>query len=75
MSNISGKVGIVTGGTSGFGLAITRHLLYKGAKVSIFSVDQLTNESVVSLVNQYKGRVMVNNLDITEKNSSELMVQ
>ncbi|MDD4362968.1 MAG: SDR family oxidoreductase [Atribacterota bacterium] len=75
MSNISGKVGIVTGGTSGFGLAITRHLLYKGAKVSIFSVDDLRNESVVSLVNQYKGRVMVNNLDITEKNSSELMVQ
>ncbi len=54
---------------------IARYLLYKGAKISIFSIDDLTNETVVSLVNQYKDQVIINNLDITAKNSSELMVQ
>lgn len=75
MDNINGKVGIVTGGTSGFGLAITKHLLDKGAKISVFSVDDLKSEPVVSLIDKYKDRVIVNNVDITEKNSSELMVQ
>jgi 3-oxoacyl-[acyl-carrier protein] reductase len=44
-SALNGKVGIITGGTSGFGYEIVKGLLCQGAKLAVFSIDQLPENS------------------------------
>jgi NAD(P)-dependent dehydrogenase (short-subunit alcohol dehydrogenase family) len=75
MDNINGKVGIITGGTSGFGLAMTEALLAKGARVSVFSVDDLSSDLVQAMLKKHRDNLIINNADITDKASAEFMVE
>lgn len=46
--NIAGRVAVVTGGASGMGLAIVKHLIAMGANCVIFDVDADNGAQVVS---------------------------
>ena len=54
LDDLTGKKVIITGGTSGIGLWIVRHLLYKHAKVVILARNQNKAEEVKTLLlNEY----------------------
>lgn len=55
LPDLKGKEILVTGGTSGIGLAIVHHLLYKGAKVVILARNLTKAQEVkTSLLNQFE---------------------
>lgn len=72
--SLKGKVGILTGGTSGFGLAMVRALIAQGAKVSVFSVDQLSPENEKLLQAGGEGEAHYTVQDITAAGAAEAMV-
>jgi len=73
--SLEGKVGILTGGTSGFGYAMTRALVGQGAKVAVFSVDELPEASRVELQAASKGDFVYSTKDVTTRGASEAMVK
>lgn len=73
-SSLEGKVGILTGGTSGFGYEITDALLTRGANMAVFSVDELTAEQVADVRARAKGEVHYWTRDIMADGASEEMV-
>ena len=61
---------IVTGGASGLGLATAREFLEKGARVSIFDLENSNTASLVAKLNKdFEGKVIVANVDVTDSNS------
>ena len=74
-SSLAGKVGILTGGTSGFGYAMVRALIDKGARLAVFSVDELTPEARAELRPGGAGEVEFYTSDITASGASEKMVE
>jgi NAD(P)-dependent dehydrogenase (short-subunit alcohol dehydrogenase family) len=72
--SLQGKVGILTGGTSGFGYAMTRALVSQGAKLSVFSMDELPTSSRAELETIGKGEFVYSIKDITAPGASEAMV-
>ena len=73
--SLVGKAGILTGGTSGFGYAMTRELVGQGARVAVFSADELSENSRVELQAACKGEFVYSIKDVTEKGAAEAMVQ
>jgi 3-oxoacyl-[acyl-carrier protein] reductase len=73
-SSLRGKVGILTGGTSGFGYEISQACLERGASVAVFSVDELTPEAQKAIETRYPGRVQYCKKDIMARGASEEMV-
>ncbi len=73
-SSLEGKVGILTGGTSGFGYAMVRALLSRGAKLAVFSVDELSDAALAEVQNPAKGEVEYYTKDIMASGASEEMV-
>lgn len=73
-SSVEGKVGILTGGTSGFGYAITRALLDRGAKLAVFSVDELSETARAELNSVGRGNFEYYCQDIMADGASEQMV-
>lgn len=73
-SSLQGKVGILTGGTSGFGYDITLACLERGASMAVFSVDELAHQSEGRICRKYEGRVHYNKTDIMATGASEQMV-
>jgi NAD(P)-dependent dehydrogenase (short-subunit alcohol dehydrogenase family) len=74
-SSLQGKVGILTGGTSGFGFEIVKALKSEGANVAVFSVDQLPDQSRQELEAISGGKTRYWDKDILAHNASEEMVQ
>ena len=74
LSSIEGKCGIVTGGTSGFGYAITRALSARGANLAVFSVDEPTEQSLEGIESGGRGKVTFMRKDILAADASEEMV-
>jgi NAD(P)-dependent dehydrogenase (short-subunit alcohol dehydrogenase family) len=72
--SLKGKAGILTGGTSGFGLALVRALVAQGANVSVFSVDQLTAENEKLVRESGDGEAHYTVQDITADGAAEAMV-
>ena len=59
MSNLRGKVALVTGASKGIGAAIARELAVKGAVVAVnYSGSQQAAEKLVSEINQSGGRAI-----------------
>lgn len=72
--SLKGKVGILTGGTSGFGLAIVRSLVAQGANVSVFSVDELPKEDAEQLKKDGDGEAFYSVQDIMADGAAATMV-
>jgi 3-oxoacyl-[acyl-carrier protein] reductase len=73
-SSLQSKVGVLTGGTSGFGYAINQACLERGARMAIFSVDELAPEAQRAVEEQYPGQIQYCKKDITAPGASEEMV-
>lgn len=73
-STLEGKTGIITGGTSGFGFEIVRHLVAEGARCAVFSVDDLGGDNRAELERAGAGEFRYWTQDILEEDASEKMV-
>jgi NAD(P)-dependent dehydrogenase (short-subunit alcohol dehydrogenase family) len=73
-SSLEGKVGILTGGTSGFGYAMVRALLGQGTKLAVFSIDELPDTARTALDTIGKGAFVYYTKDIMAQGTSEEMV-
>lgn len=76
MFSVSGKVAIVTGGSSGLGFNITLRLLQGGAKVVIASYSQLEKEIAVPLLEEqgFAGSVAFCMTDVRREEEMERLV-
>jgi NAD(P)-dependent dehydrogenase (short-subunit alcohol dehydrogenase family) len=72
-SSLSGKSGLLTGGSSGFGLEIVKGLAAQGANVAVFSVDEPPVEEREYLIRN--GTVEFFTLDITTPEAPDRMVE
>jgi len=66
---LTGKVAIISGGQSGIGLAISKALLKRGAKIAVGSRSQ--NQLVVDQLKKIGPAVFANTLDVRKTNSVE----
>jgi NAD(P)-dependent dehydrogenase (short-subunit alcohol dehydrogenase family) len=73
-ASVENKVGILTGGTSGFGFEMARGLLSRGANLAVFSVDELEDANRSKLRDCAKGAFEYYTRDITAIGASEDMV-
>ena len=73
-TSLEGKVGILTGGTSGFGYAIVRALLGQYARLAVFSVDELPDTARAELNIVGKGNFEYYTKDIMTDGASEEIV-
>lgn len=69
-SSLRGKCGILTGGSSGFGLEIVKALTAQGANVAVFSID----EPPADARGQLGGRAEFQTMDILAPEAAERMV-
>ncbi len=75
MKKLQNRVTLVTGSAQGMGLAIARCLLDEGAKVLINDINQeVIDQSVAALENEFPGRVMGYKADITQKSEVKAMI-
>jgi NAD(P)-dependent dehydrogenase (short-subunit alcohol dehydrogenase family) len=72
-SSLRGKSGILTGGSSGFGLEIVKALAAHGANVSVFSIDDPPVEEREQLARN--GKVDFQTIDVLAPGASERMVE
>jgi 3-oxoacyl-[acyl-carrier protein] reductase len=76
MENIKGKNAIVTGGTRGIGLALTRSLLEKGAKVLFCSrKPEDVEQTVGNLRSQFGGQVYGIPCDVSKPQQVRMMFE
>lgn len=73
-SSLAGKVGILTGGTSGFGYAMVRALLNQDARLAVFSVDELPDTARAELNTIGKGNFEYYTKDLMADGASEEIV-
>lgn len=73
--SLNGKVGLLTGGTSGFGYEMVKALLSYDSSVAVFSVDDISDEQIEELNKMRTGEVEFFHMDITGKSAAAEMVQ
>lgn len=71
---LNGKTAVITGGASGLGYFYTKAMLASGANIYIVSYDQKGWEKVEELANNSKGSVAFLELDVTDKNAPQQVV-
>ena len=64
---IKGSVALVTGGASGIGEAVVKHLVRNGAKVVVVDVEQKNIDRVVNDIKEIGGEVIGVQADVTSE--------
>src|SRR5689334_11794012 len=72
---LEGRSGIVTGGTSGIGLAAARLLCAEGANVLVVGRDHGRLELAVEACREFGGRVEGISVDVTEPDAGERLAR
>lgn len=75
MSNIQGKVVVITGASSGLGEATARHLAAKGAKVFLGARRKERLDVVVADIERAGGEAAAMKVDVTNRAEVEAFVQ
>ena len=70
-SELQGKAGILTGGSSGFGLEMVKALASRGSNVAVFSIDEPPSEDRARLVSCVDFQMM----DVQAPDGAERMVE
>lgn len=73
-SGLRGKAGIVTGGSSGFGLEMVRELVARGARVVSFSADDIAEAARRDVEAAGDGAALFLKQDITASGAADAMV-
>ncbi len=74
-TEMKGKVGIITGGTSGFGLEAVYDLQKRGADLAVFSIDEPTEETLSRVGSCEEGSVTFFRIDLLEDKAGEEIVR
>lgn len=69
MSQLSGKIAIVTGGGSGIGRAISASFAASGASIVIFDLDESAADETVSVVKARGGEAIFSKCDVSNADS------
>ena len=75
MANLTGKVGIVTGGGTGIGKATALAMAKAGATVVIGNRDAVKGEEVVQLIQQTQGRAVFQKTDVSRPSDVKALVE
>jgi NADP-dependent 3-hydroxy acid dehydrogenase YdfG len=75
MSNIQGRVVVITGASSGIGEATARHLAAKGAAVFIGARRKERLDAVVADIESTGGRAAAMKVDVTKRSEVDAFVQ
>ncbi|AKV04477.1 Short-chain dehydrogenase/reductase SDR [Labilithrix luteola] len=75
MSNIEGKVVVITGASSGLGEATARHLATKGAKLFLGARRMDRLESIVADITRGGGKAAAKKVDVTKRAEVDAFVQ
>ena len=75
MSNIEGKVVVITGASSGLGEATARHLASQGASVFIGARRMDRLQTVVADIQRAGGQVAAKQVDVTKRREVDAFVQ
>jgi NAD(P)-dependent dehydrogenase (short-subunit alcohol dehydrogenase family) len=75
MANLTGKVGIVTGGGTGIGKATALAMARAGATVVIGNRDAAKGEEVVQLIQQTQGRAVFQKTDVSRPSDVKALVE
>lgn len=73
-SDISGKTGIITGGTSGYGLEMVLALQDMGAHLAVFSIDSPAKEVLDAVGKNSKGTVHFFEADLLDEGAGKQIV-
>ena len=73
-SSLEGKVGILTGGTSGFGFQIVKEIISQGGKLMVFSIDELSEQAGMELSRIKSGEAAFVRKNILDYNAADHMV-
>jgi len=69
MTEITGKVAVVTGGGSGIGMGLAKELARQGASVVIADIIQDNGQKVADAINQASGRAIALACDVCDRSS------
>ena len=72
---LKGRVAIVTGGGSGIGRSICRHIAKEGGTVVVCDIDPASAEATVASITQEGGEAVSMKADVTKKSEVRKMVE
>ena len=64
---LKGKIVIITGGTSGIGLAVSKRTLQEGGKIAILHVNKNKDKNVIRELAKYEGKYKLYRCDISNE--------
>ena len=73
--DLTGKVAIVTGSTSGIGIGVAKCLAAQGAQVIVTGRREARGEAVVKEIAELGGKAAFHKLDITDEESMQTLVK
>jgi len=73
-SELKNKVGIITGGSSGFGFEIAKSIVSKGGRLAVFSTDEISDAGLKEVKDAGSGEAVFLHQDITSPGAADTMV-
>ena len=73
-SNLKGKAGILTGGSSGFGFEMAKAIVARGGRLAVFSADDISDAGRREVAAAGDGEAVFLHQDITASGAADTMV-